>query len=268
MNIAAPAENKATLETVIEVKRPTANLMIFKTTRPKNYAFTPGQYSRLGLNVDGSMVWRAYSVTSSPADDFLEYYGVIVPGGLFTTALNNIRPGDAIWIDRQWFGFMTMSRFEDGQDLWMLSTGTGLGPFVSILRDPQAWARFRRLIVVHGVRHAEELTYAEEMLALGRNPPGNPATPARLQLIQSVTRDHSSPTNDAAVPRLQGRITSLLEKGELEKAAGTSITVEASRIMMCGNPDMIEDMRKILHARGLRPCRRVLPGQFVTENYW
>lgn len=268
MNTAARAEDKATLETVIEVQRLTDTLLIFKTTRPQGYAFTPGQYARLGLEANGNMVWRAYSHTAAPADDFLEFYSVLVPDGLFTTVLKDIRPGDKIWVERALYGFMTISRFEDGEDLWMLSTGTGLGPFVSMLRDPAVWQKFRRLIVVHGVRHADEFSYQEEMLALGRNPPGHPTAPAQLQLIQSVTRDPSAAAGGSEVTRLQGRITTLLENGTLEQAAGLRITPEASRIMLCGNPQMIEDMRKLLHARGLRPCRRVLPGQFVTENYW
>src|SRR3569623_1773893 len=251
MNTAARAEDKATLETVIDVKRLTDTLLIFKTTRPQGYAFTPGQYARLGLEANGNMVWRAYSLTSAPTDDILEYYSVLVPDGLFTTVLKDIRPGDKMWVERNLYGFMTISRFEDGEDLWMLSTGTGLGPFVSILRDPAVWNKFRRLIVVHGVRHASELNFQEEMLALGRHPPGNPSAPAQLQLIQSVTRDSSETTGGNEVTRLLGRITT-----------------EGSRIMLCGNPQMIEDMRKLLHARGLRPCRRVLPGQFVSENYW
>jgi len=268
MNTAARAEDKATLETVIDVKRLTDTLLIFKTTRPQGYAFTPGQYARLGLEANGNMVWRAYSLTSAPTDDFLEFYSVLVPDGLFTTVLKNIRPGDKMWVERNLYGFMTISRFEDGEDLWMLSTGTGLGPFVSILRDTPVWNKFRRLIVVHGVRHVDELTYQEEMLALGRNPPSNPAAPAQLQMIQSVTRDPSAAAGGTEVTRLQGRITTLFESGALEQAAGLPVSIETSRIMLCGNPQMIEDMRKLLHARGLRPCRRVLPGQFVTENYW
>src|SRR3569833_1933591 len=106
------------------------------------------------------------------------------------------------------------------------------------------------------------------MLALGRNPPSTPAAPAIVQMIQSVSREPSSAAGGSDVTRLHGRITTLFESGALEQAAGLPVSIETSRIMLCGNPQMIEDMRKLLHARGLRPCRRVLPGQFVTENYW
>src|SRR3569832_1184377 len=148
----------------------------------------PASMRGSGWKRTATWVWRAYSLTSAPTDDFLEFYSVLVPDGLFTTVLKNIRPGDKMWVERNLYGFMTISCFEDGEDLWMLSTGTGLGPFVSILRDTPVWNKFRRLIVVHGVRHVDELTYQEEMLALGRNPPSNPAAPAQLQIIQSVTR--------------------------------------------------------------------------------
>jgi ferredoxin--NADP+ reductase len=261
--------NKATLETVTEVQRWTDTLFSFKTTRPKAFDFVPGQYARLGLPAANCDTWRAYSITSSPDDDFLEYYGVLVPGGRFTTMLRDIKPGDSIWTEKEVYGFMIPDRFSDGEDLWMLATGTGIGPFISILRDSKVWQKFRRLVLVHGVRNAEELSYRDELLALRKNPPRHDgaADTAQLQLITTTTRDTMNDTRDQSAA-LHGRITTLLENGQLEQAAGMPITVESSRIMLCGNPAMIEDTRRLLHARGMRPCRRVLPGQFVTENYW
>jgi ferredoxin--NADP+ reductase len=257
------AGDKATQETVTEVRRWTDKLFSFKTTRPQGYDFIPGQYARLGLMDGSSMLWRAYSIVSAPAEDFLEYYGVLVPGGAFTGKLGTIKPGDAIWTDRQRFGFMTVDRFVDGEDFWMLATGTGLGPFISILRDPAVWKRFRTLVLVHCVRNAEEFSYAEELRELQKNPPAG--AKAALQIIESATRDAPDGKHPA---RLHARITTLLENGLLESSAGLALAVETSRIMLCGNPEMIEDTRRILHHRGMRPCRRVLPGQFVTENYW
>ncbi|MDQ9170562.1 ferredoxin--NADP reductase [Oxalobacteraceae bacterium R-40] len=267
MSNQALASDKATLETVTQVKRWTDNLLTFKTTKPAGYRFDAGQYARLGLFIDGQMVWRAYSLTSAPDDDFLEYYGVIVPGGMFTTELEKIKPGDSIWTEKQVYGFMTPGRFTDGSELWMLATGTGLGPYVSILRDPEVWQRFRHLVLVHCVRHADELAYQDELNLLKDSPPGGKEGAAELKIVQSVTRDPGTAT--AAQPGvLHGRITTLLNNGELEKHVGLPITIESSRIMLCGNPSMIEETRAILHHRGLRPCRRAMPGQFVTENYW
>lgn len=260
MQTTNPAD-KATLETVTQVIRWTDRLLSFSTTRPPEYRFVPGQYARLGLQVENDTIWRPYSLTSAPHEDRMEYYSIVVPGGAFTTILKDVKVGAPIWVEKTTYGFMTADRFADGDDLWMLATGTGLGPFISILRDPAVWTRFRNLVLVHCVRHAEEFAYRDELLALQNTPP-LPGAMAKLHIVQSATREPEHPAH------LNQRITSLLESGELEKKTGLAITPEASRIMLCGNPEMIDDTRKILHARGLRPCRRVLPGQFVTENYW
>lgn len=264
MNATPQATQKATQQTVTSVHRWTDRLLTFTTTKPEGYSFTAGQYARMGLRDESGMIWRAYSMTSAPADAELEFYGIIVDGGLFTTQLNRIKPGDPIWIERQTYGFMTVDRFTEGDDLWMLSTGTGVGPFISILREPFVWNRFRNLVLVHCVRHANELTYRNELAALEKNPPGGSPDPGRLQLIRSVTRD--GPPDDSEL--LTGRITTLLQNGELERKAGLPLSVESSRIMLCGNPEMIEETRRLLHERGMRPVRRAIPGQFVTENYW
>lgn len=254
---------KATQETVTRIDWWNDRLLTFSTTRPANYSFAAGQYARLGLPDAHGMIWRAYSMTSAPDQDVLEFYGIIVPNGLFTTQLKALKPGDSILIEKQSYGFMTPDRFTDGDDLWMLATGTGMGPYISMLRDPTIWQKFRNLVLVHCVRHADEFAYRELLESLRQHPPASPA--ARLQIIRSVTREQQT----TGEPKyLNGRITTLLENGELEKATGLPLTEASSRIMMCGNPDMIEDMRKLLHQRGMRPVRRALPGQFVTENYW
>ncbi|MFC5476316.1 ferredoxin--NADP reductase [Paraherbaspirillum soli] len=267
MNTPTPAAPvsalKATSETVTSVHYWTEQLLSFRSTRPAGYRFTPGQFARLGVVAGGETLWRAYSLASAADDAELEYYLVQVPGGQFTEQIKNLKPGDPILVEKFSFGFMTADRFVDGEDLWMLATGTGLGPFISILQDPAVWKKFRNLILVHCVRNADELAYRDLLSSLQQRPQ-LAAGGARLQLIQTVTRDNQ----DAAQDHLQGRITTLLASGELEAAAGRPITVEAARIMICGNPQMISETREILHQRGLRPCRRALPGQFVTEDYW
>lgn len=263
MLAAAPPADKATPETITAMRRWTDGLVSFRTTRPAAFRFTAGQYARLGLqDENGSAIWRAYSIVSATHDPFLEYLVIDVPGGAFTGMLRQKKEGDAIWTERQPYGFMTADRFTDGEDLWLLATGTGLGPFLSILRESAVWQRFRNLIVVHSVRHARELAYADELLALGSAPPAADAA-ARLQVVQSTTRDPVAEDG-----RLHGRITTLLESGELERVVNLRLMPESSRVMLCGNPQMIDDARKILHHRGMRPVRRTLPGQFVTENYW
>jgi len=255
---------KATLETVTAIHHWTETLFSFKTTRPNGYVFTPGQYARLGLSDERGPLWRAFSITSAPGQPYLEFFAIEVESGAFSAMLKKLKEGDPIGIEKQSYGFMTADRFSDGEDLWMLATGTGLGPYISIVQDPTVWERFSNLIVVHCVRHANELAYQEQLLALKEKSPFNSLS-AKLQLIQTVTREESTTYHPV---RLHGRITTLLENGALEKHAGLPITVASSRIMICGNPQMIDDTRRILHKRGLNPCRRVLPGQFVTENYW
>ncbi|SNS63449.1 ferredoxin--NADP+ reductase [Noviherbaspirillum humi] len=260
MNSVPPAA-KATVEMVTSMHRWTDSLFSFKTTKPADYSFVAGQYARLGLEHEGAMIWRPYSMVSAPQEKELEFYSILVPGGSFTTLLNRIEPGMPIHLEKQPYGFMTADRFTDGTELWMLSTGTGIGPFISILRDPFVWTRYGRIILVHCVRHAGELAYGEELMRIAaRAPQGNHA---RFQLIQCVTREAAAP---AGV--LNGRITSLVQNGLLEQAAGLPLTVDDSRVMLCGNPQMIDEMREILKARGMRPARRAVPGQYVTENYW
>lgn len=257
MTTAPLTSDKGTCVTITHLQRWTDKLITFRITRPAGYLFTPGQYARLGLPDGETLIWRAYSITSAPTDDTLEFYGIVVVGGQFTGRLDLLQVGDPIWLDRQVFGFMTESRFADGDDLWMLATGTGVGPFISILRDATAWQRWRHLVLVHCVRHADELAYADELAAMA-----SAAAPAgKLRLLQLVTRESSG-------SQLHGRITTLLQDGGMEQAAGLPLNAEQSRVMLCGNPAMIEETRKLLHERGMRPVRRAIPGQFVTENYW
>jgi ferredoxin--NADP+ reductase len=251
------AKGKASLESIVSMRWWNDRLFTFTTTKPEGYVFAAGQYARLGLQDEHDVIWRAYSMTSAPHSTELEFYGIVVPGGRFTTQVKALQPGSNILVEKQTYGFLTPDRFTGGEDLWMLATGTGIGPFISMLRDAYVWERFSRLLLVHCVRQADEFAYAEELSAMeevqGRH--------AKLQVIRTTTRG----PHPAA---LRGRITTLLETGELERVAGVPLTEESSRLMLCGNPEMIEDTRHLLHARGLRPVRRALPGQFLTENYW
>jgi len=266
VNSSQQAHQKATVEAVTSVRRWTDTLLTYTTTRPAGYSFRAGQYARLGLGEESDTIWRPYSMTSAPHEDELEFYGIVIEGGAFTAKLRGIKPGDPILVDKQVFGFMTVDRFIDGDDLWLLATGTGVGPYISILRDPLVWTKFRNIVLVHCVRHANELNYQFELEAL--TPLASSSEPlATLQIIRSTTRDTDA-TSGESPDRFHGRITTLIENGELEKKAGVALNAESSRVMLCGNPAMIEDARRLLHQRGMRPCRRALPGQFVTENYW
>lgn len=251
---------KASCERLLDVHRWTGRLLSFRTTRPAGYRFTAGQFARLGLEVDGEIVSRAYSITSAENEDVLEYYAIVVPDGKFTTYLDRLQPGAPVWVEKLSYGFMTADRFVDGKQLWMLATGTGLGPYISILQQPEVWEKFERLVVVHGVRHATELAYRDKLLALGAAARARGA--GQLAYVPLVTRE------DAGAGVLQGRITTLLREGRLEQAAGAALDAASSRVMACGNPEMVTEVREILRERGMTPLRRTGGGQFVTEDYW
>lgn len=248
-------------ETIIERIDWSPRLFSFRTTRYRGFRFAAGQFARLGLPAaNGSCIWRAYSMVSAPYDEHLEFYSIVVPDGPFTTVLDHCRVGDPILVEKASYGFLTIDRFAGGRDLWMLASGTGLAPFLSILQDPQTWSSFENLILVHSVREAVELAYRDTIAALSDHPlVGQYAK--RLQYVPVVTRE----AHPAALP---DRITRLIEDGRLEQATGKGLAPETARVMVCGNPQMVDDLRAVLHARGFRTSRRGIPGQMAFENYW
>lgn len=252
---------KFTRQTLLDVTPLTPSLFTLRTTRDPGFRFTAGQFVRLGVTkADGSTVWRAYSVVSSPFDEFLEFFSIVVPGGEFTSELNRLREGDTLMVEKQATGYLTLDRFNDGRDLWMLSTGTGVAPFLSILQDFEVWEKFERIILVYSVREAKELAY-QEMIAELTQREYFAEYAHKFQFIATVTREEHP---DA----LHGRITTLIENGELEKAAGVELSPEHSRVMICGNPQMIEDTRAVLKTRDMRLALTRKPGQVAVENYW
>jgi len=255
------SEEKFTRQRLLEVQTLTPGLFTLRTTRDPGFRFQAGQFARLGVRKpSGSIVWRAYSMVSAPHDEFLDFFSIVVPDGEFTSELSRLRPGDELLVDRQAFGFLTLDRFPDGRDLWLLATGTGLAPFLSILQDFEVWQRFERIVLVYSVREARELAYQGMIeTLLQRDYLAEHA--GKLTYLPTKTREHKP---DA----LHGRITTLLESGELERAAGVELSPEHSRIMLCGNPQMIEDTRQLLKARDLQLSLTRRPGQVAVENYW
>lgn len=253
--------DRYTRETITAIHRWAPDLFSFRISRPAGYAFVAGQYGRLGFAAGDDIVWRPYSMVCARAAAELEFYSIIVPGGAFSTRLAAANVGDEILVDRRSFGFLTLDAFADGRDLWLLASGTGLGPFVAILREAECWRRFARLIVVHSVRTGRELAYRETIAELAAAPPANGAPLATLRYLPVVTRE----TVDGA---LGERVTTLLADGRLEQHAGATIDAANSRIMVCGNPDLAKALRAQLTARGLAVGHRGVPGQLAFENYW
>ncbi|MCU1772208.1 ferredoxin--NADP reductase [Pseudomonas sp. 13B_3.2_Bac1] len=253
--------DKFTAQTLLDVQRLTPSLFTLRTTRDAGFRFSAGQFARLGVTkADGSTVWRAYSMVSSPFDEFLEFFSIVVPGGEFTSELSRLQVGDTLLVERQAFGYLTLDRFVDGRDLWLLSTGTGVAPFLSILQDFEVWERFERIILVYSVRETRELAYQPLIAGLAeRDYLAEHAH--KLRFIPTVTREQMRGA-------LHGRITSLIENGELERAAGVELTPEHSRVMLCGNPQMIDDTRALLKKRHMSLSLSRRPGQVAVENYW
>lgn len=264
----APAVTRYTNETVLAVRYWTPDLLSFRTSRAADFRFTPGHYARLGLpGGAGALVWRPFSVVSARHDPTLEFVAVLVPAGEFSGQLSNVREGDAMCVGTSSYGFMTLDGFAPGRDLWLLASGTGLGPFISILRDAATWQAFDHIVLVHSVRRAAELAYRDEIALLPADgapllADGAPLLArARLRYLPVVTREVCTGALDARIP-------ALIADGRLEQAAGLRLDLRDSRIMVCGNPEMNRALRAQLTARGFRTSRRGVPGQLAFENYW
>jgi ferredoxin/flavodoxin---NADP+ reductase len=255
------SDDKWTAETVTAIRHWSPTMLSFRTTRYRGFRFTPGHYARLALpDADGMLVWRPFSVVSAAYDEYLEFLAILVPGGAFSESLARTRVGDTIQIEKNSFGFLTIDQLAPGRDLWLLASGTGLGPMISILCDPAVWQSFEKLIVVHSVRHADELAYREEIATFSADDflaEGG----ASLCYLPIVTRD-------SGATALSQRIPALLADGQLEEAAKCKIGVEHSRLMICGNPEMAADLRQALGKLGFATNRRGIRGQMAFEKYW
>lgn len=256
--LAAP---RWTLERVLTIHPWTGNLLSFSISRPPGFHFIPGHYARLGLGSDAAgSAWRPFSIVSAPDADLLEFLAVLVPAGEFSDRLAQAHAGNPIRIEKTSFGFLTVKQMAPGNDLWLLASGTGLGPFVAILRDAAVWQAFDRIVLVHSVRSPAELAYRQEIECLGRESAAA-RTRASLHYIPVVTRE---PYPGA----LSARIPQLVEDGQLERVAGAVLNSVHSRVMVCGNPEMVKTLRAFLTAKGFQVSRRGAPGQMAFEKYW
>ncbi len=217
--------------------------------------FKAGQFTRLGLDIDGERVGRPYSLVNAPHEPYLEIYSITVPGGPLSNRLVELQDGDLIWVAPKAAGFFTLSEVPDAENLWMLSTGTALGPFLSMLKGDEPWERFKKIVLVHAVRTAEELTYQDTIQPLLAQHSD------QLTYIPFVSREDT----DFAI---KGRIPHAIEDGRLEHKANLTITADSSQTMLCGNPDMVNDTTEVLEARGLKKNKRKEKGHITTENYW
>lgn len=253
---------KYSIEKITSLHQWTDHLFSFRITRDQTFTFIPGQFARLGIKKqDGSIVWRPYSVVSATYDEELEFYSIVVPDGEFTQRLKDLKVGDDLYLDKTNYGLLTTDRFENGKDLWFLSTGTGLAPFISIMYDFDIWEQYEKVILVHCARYKGELAYQDLINEFYTSEYYAELVKDKLIYVKILTRENEGCD-------LYGRITTLIENNQLEQYVNQQLTIENSRIMICGNPQMVDDTRKILGARGLTISKRAKPGNMAVENLW
>jgi len=218
-------------------------------------AFEAGQFVRIALDIDGERVARAFSMVNAPGEPLLEFYGVVVPQGPLSPRLARLRAGDRLFVASNPAGFLVLAEVPDAETLWLMATGTGIAPFISMLRADTPWQRFENVVLVQAVRHAPELVYPDEVdQARARHK-------SRFRYVPVVSRED-------APHALRGRIPALIADGRLEDAAGLKLAPAGSQVMLCGNPDMLKDTTSALAERGLRKNRRRTPGQITVESFW
>jgi ferredoxin/flavodoxin---NADP+ reductase len=216
--------------------------------------FRPGQFMNLGLALPSGFVSRSYSLASPPGQP-LQVLLARVDEGSLTPALFTLREGSTLSLDPTPQGFFTFDYVPPHRELWLIATGTGLGPFLSMLRSGEAFARAERVVLVHGVRGASELAHRAELEQLGAGGGG------QFAYVPVLSRRPESAL-------LSGRVTAHLASGELERRAGQLISPESTHVLLCGNPAMIEEVTTLLLARGLKRHRQRSPGHITTEKYW
>ena len=217
--------------------------------------FKAGQFVSLALDIEGERVARPYSILSPPGQQPLEFFFYIATDGLLSPELARLNVQDQVWIKQPANGFFVLEEIPDARHLWMLATGTGIAPFMSILGTGEVWQRFEKVILVQAVRTASDLLYQQAIETL--------KTERRGAFITQpfISREQVEGT-------IYGRIPAAIENGELENRSGVKLDVAHSQIMLCGNPDMVKDATGALKARGFAKNRRRTPGQITTENYW
>ena len=216
--------------------------------------FKAGQFVRIALEVDGEIVARPYSLVNSPGEPEFEIFFNIVPGGPLTPRLAALQKGDAVRVAEKPYGFLTVDEVPDARHLWMIATGTGVGPFISILKSDDAWLKFEKVVLVYSVKTAPELAYQDAIAEV------HSRYHQQLTYLPLVTQEVLEGV-------INKRVTAAIESGELEQRAGIKMNPEDSHVMMCGNSAMITDVMELLKSRNMRKHLRREPGHITTEKY-
>ncbi len=262
VTVAAPAPKKAGafhLETVTWVQHWTDSLFSFRTTRDPSLRFSSGQFVMVGLEVDGKPLLRAYSIASPAWHEELEFYSIKVPDGPLTSRLQKIKVGDQVLIGRKPTGTLVLDGLKPGKRLYMLGTGTGLAPWLSLARDPEVYERFDEAIVTHTVRNVADLNYRELFEEdLAKDEILSEVIGDKLRYYPTVTREPF---------KTQGRITDLIASGQLFEDLGVPpLDPAVDRLMLCGGPSVLADLKTMLIERGFEEGSIAKPGDFVLEK--
>jgi ferredoxin/flavodoxin---NADP+ reductase len=244
---------------VLTVHHWTDRLFSFTTTRDPGFRYQSGQFAMIGLMVDGRPLLRAYSMVSPHYEETLEFLSIKVPDGPLTSRLQHIQVGDTVLVGRKASGTLLTQNLTPGRHLYLLSTGTGLAPFMSVVRDPDVYELYDKIVLVHGCRQVNELAY-EHLITheLPRNEWFGEQARAKLLYYPTVTREAF---------RHQGRIPTLLETGRLPHDLGLPpLSAKDDRFMLCGSPEMLRDTRDLLDKLGLHEGNMSQPGQYVIER--
>jgi ferredoxin--NADP+ reductase len=246
-------------ERVTSVRHWTDSLFSFRTTRDPSFRFRNGEFTMIGIQVDGKPLLRAYSVVSANYEDELEFFSIKVQNGPLTSRLQHLKVGDPIMVGRKPTGTLVLDNLAPGKNLYLLGTGTGLAPFLSIIKDPETYERFEKVVLVHGCRHVNELAYGETITEdLPKDELIGELVSEGLIYYPTVTREPF---------RNRGRITDLMVSGKLFDDIGLSrMSVAHDRFMLCGSPDMIRDTRQLLVDGGYVEGNHGEAGHFVIEK--
>lgn len=248
------------IERVLSVHHWNDTLFSFKTTRNPGLRFENGQFVMIGLEVAGRPLMRAYSIASPNYEEHMEFFSIKVPDGPLTSRLQHLKEGDEIMVSRKPTGTLILGDLLPGKHLYMLSTGTGLAPFMSLIQDPEVYERFEKVILIHGVRYVSELAYQEFITEhLQQNEYFGDAVKEKLIYYPTVTREPY---------RNQGRLTDLMRSGKLFEDIGLPpINPQDDRAMICGSPSMLDDTCEVLDSFGLKISPRMGdPGDYLIER--
>ncbi|GHD46492.1 ferredoxin--NADP+ reductase [Marinobacter persicus] len=245
-------------ETVTSVHHWNDTLFSFKTSRDPGFRFKNGHFVMIGLETDGKPLMRAYSIASANYEEELEFFSIKVPDGPLTSRLQKIQPGDEILLSKKPTGTLVMDHLLPGRNLWLISTGTGLAPFMSIIKDPEVYETYDKVILTHGVRYVSELAYQEEIEALPKNEYFGEMVEGKLHYYPTVTREPF---------RNEGRLTDAMKSGKITRDLGMpDFDIEQDRFMICGSPSMLKDTCSILNNMGFKEARGGDLGHYVIER--